>query len=95
MDKGHIDEVPIRDESIRLGQFLKLANLIELQRIVTNEQSRRAHPFPFAIVIKFKLKVTAEDHGGTQRMFRVRVWLERRWGWHRVHLPAHRYQPSS
>ena len=24
-----VDEVPIRDESIRLGQFLKLANLIE------------------------------------------------------------------
>ena len=24
-----MDEVPIRDESIRLGQFLKLANLIE------------------------------------------------------------------
>ncbi len=23
------DEVPIRDESIRLGQFLKLANLVE------------------------------------------------------------------
>ena len=23
------DDVPIRDESIRLGQFLKLANLIE------------------------------------------------------------------
>jgi ribosome-associated protein len=24
-----IDEVPIRDDSIRLGQFLKLANLID------------------------------------------------------------------
>ncbi|RVW02096.1 RNA-binding S4 domain-containing protein [Rhodococcus xishaensis] len=24
-----VDQVPIRDESIRLGQFLKLANLIE------------------------------------------------------------------
>jgi ribosome-associated protein len=24
-----MDEVPIRDESIRLGQFLKLANLID------------------------------------------------------------------
>ncbi|WP_137722842.1 RNA-binding S4 domain-containing protein [Prescottella subtropica] len=24
-----VDEVPIRDETIRLGQFLKLANLIE------------------------------------------------------------------
>ena len=24
-----MDDVPIRDESIRLGQFLKLANLIE------------------------------------------------------------------
>lgn len=24
-----IDEVPIRDESIRLGQFLKLANLVD------------------------------------------------------------------
>lgn len=24
-----VDEIPIRDESIRLGQFLKLANLIE------------------------------------------------------------------
>ncbi|MGH3414306.1 MAG: RNA-binding S4 domain-containing protein [Marmoricola sp.] len=24
-----MDEVPIRDESIRLGQFLKLANLVE------------------------------------------------------------------
>jgi ribosome-associated protein len=24
-----VDEVPIRDESIRLGQFLKLANLID------------------------------------------------------------------
>lgn len=29
MDHGHVDDVPIRDESIRLGQFLKLANLIE------------------------------------------------------------------
>ncbi len=26
---SHIEDVPIRDESIRLGQFLKLANLIE------------------------------------------------------------------
>jgi len=26
---AHIQDVPIRDESIRLGQFLKLANLIE------------------------------------------------------------------
>jgi ribosome-associated protein len=26
---GHVTDVPIRDESIRLGQFLKLANLIE------------------------------------------------------------------
>jgi ribosome-associated protein len=25
----HVDEVPIRDASIRLGQFLKLANLID------------------------------------------------------------------
>ena len=24
-----MDDVPIRDESIRLGQFLKLANLVE------------------------------------------------------------------
>ncbi|MDY6808993.1 MAG: RNA-binding S4 domain-containing protein [Actinomycetota bacterium] len=29
MDGSEIDEVPIRDESIRLGQFLKLANLID------------------------------------------------------------------
>ena len=29
MDDGQMDEVPIRDESIRLGQFLKLANLID------------------------------------------------------------------
>ncbi|MCX2965961.1 RNA-binding S4 domain-containing protein [Gordonia aquimaris] len=29
MDGSDIDEVPIRDESIRLGQFLKLANLID------------------------------------------------------------------
>jgi ribosome-associated protein len=28
-DGGMTDDVPIRDESIRLGQFLKLANLIE------------------------------------------------------------------
>lgn len=27
----------------------------------------------------FKLKVTAEDHGGMKRLFRVRIWLERRW----------------
>jgi len=26
---AHIQDVPIRDESIRLGQFLKLANLID------------------------------------------------------------------
>lgn len=26
---GDVDQVPIRDESIRLGQFLKLANLID------------------------------------------------------------------
>lgn len=26
---AHIEDVPIRDESIRLGQFLKLANMIE------------------------------------------------------------------
>ena len=26
---AHIEDVPIRDESIRLGQFLKLANLID------------------------------------------------------------------
>jgi ribosome-associated protein len=26
---AHVEDVPIRDESIRLGQFLKLANLIE------------------------------------------------------------------
>ena len=26
---GDVPDVPIRDESIRLGQFLKLANLIE------------------------------------------------------------------
>jgi ribosome-associated protein len=26
---GHVEDVPIRDQSIRLGQFLKLANLIE------------------------------------------------------------------
>jgi ribosome-associated protein len=25
----HVEDVPIRDESIRLGQFLKLANMIE------------------------------------------------------------------
>ena len=25
----HVEDVPIRDESIRLGQFLKLANLID------------------------------------------------------------------
>ncbi len=25
----HVDQVPIRDQSIRLGQFLKLANLID------------------------------------------------------------------
>jgi ribosome-associated protein len=25
----HVDDVPIRDEVIRLGQFLKLANLID------------------------------------------------------------------
>lgn len=25
----NVDQVPIRDESIRLGQFLKLANLID------------------------------------------------------------------
>lgn len=29
VDGSDIDEVPIRDESIRLGQFLKLANLID------------------------------------------------------------------
>lgn len=29
MMAGHIEDVPIRDESIRLGQFLKLANMIE------------------------------------------------------------------
>jgi ribosome-associated protein len=29
MEHMHVDEVPIRDESIRLGQFLKLANLVE------------------------------------------------------------------
>jgi ribosome-associated protein len=29
VDNGQMDEVPIRDESIRLGQFLKLANLID------------------------------------------------------------------
>jgi O-antigen biosynthesis protein len=27
----------------------------------------------------FKMKVAAEDHGGMKRMFRVRIWLERRW----------------
>jgi len=26
---GPVDDVPIRDEAIRLGQFLKLANLVE------------------------------------------------------------------
>lgn len=26
---AHAEDVPIRDESIRLGQFLKLANMIE------------------------------------------------------------------
>jgi len=26
---AHIEDVPIRDDSIRLGQFLKLANLID------------------------------------------------------------------
>ncbi|MCW2761075.1 MAG: RNA-binding protein [Marmoricola sp.] len=26
---GQIEDVPIRDESIRLGQFLKLANMID------------------------------------------------------------------
>ena len=26
---AHIEDVPIRDESIRLGQFLKLANMID------------------------------------------------------------------
>ena len=26
---NHIEDVPIRDESIRLGQFLKLANMID------------------------------------------------------------------
>lgn len=26
---SHIDDVPIRDQTIRLGQFLKLANLVE------------------------------------------------------------------
>ncbi|MFT3660559.1 MAG: RNA-binding S4 domain-containing protein [Gordonia sp. (in: high G+C Gram-positive bacteria)] len=26
---GAVDQVPIRDQSIRLGQFLKLANLID------------------------------------------------------------------
>ena len=26
---AHVEDVPIRDESIRLGQFLKLANLVE------------------------------------------------------------------
>ncbi|MFW0793065.1 RNA-binding S4 domain-containing protein [Gordonia sp. CPCC 205515] len=26
---GYVDAIPIRDGSIRLGQFLKLANLIE------------------------------------------------------------------
>jgi ribosome-associated protein len=25
----HVEDVPIRDESIRLGQFLKLANMID------------------------------------------------------------------
>jgi ribosome-associated protein len=25
----HVEDVPIRDQSIRLGQFLKLANLID------------------------------------------------------------------
>ncbi|MEE4025549.1 RNA-binding S4 domain-containing protein [Gordonia sp. PKS22-38] len=29
MDGTDIDDVPIRDDSIRLGQFLKLANLID------------------------------------------------------------------
>ena len=26
---SHVEDVPIRDESIRLGQFLKLANMID------------------------------------------------------------------
>ena len=26
---AHLEDVPIRDESIRLGQFLKLANMID------------------------------------------------------------------
>ena len=26
---GHLEDVPIRDASIRLGQFLKLANMID------------------------------------------------------------------
>ncbi len=26
---GAVDDVPIRDQSIRLGQFLKLANLVD------------------------------------------------------------------
>jgi ribosome-associated protein len=26
---GHVTDVPIRDQGIRLGQFLKLANLVE------------------------------------------------------------------
>ncbi len=26
---AHIEDVPIRDEAIRLGQFLKLANMID------------------------------------------------------------------
>ena len=29
MDGGEVFDVPIRDEVIRLGQFLKLANLVE------------------------------------------------------------------
>ncbi|SIS21505.1 ribosome-associated protein [Williamsia sterculiae] len=29
MSSMPVDDVPIRDESIRLGQFLKLANLID------------------------------------------------------------------
>jgi ribosome-associated protein len=29
-EEGHVREIPIRDEAIRLGQFLKLADLVDL-----------------------------------------------------------------
>jgi ribosome-associated protein len=57
-------DVPIRDESIRLGQFLKLANLVEsgadaksvladgLVRVNGEVETRRGHPLPPGDVVE-------------------------------------------